>query len=410
MLVGASVACRDGGSMDGTSTGDDTGAVVATGSSEVGESGGTSAGSSGGATTGGTSAGGSIGGSAGTSGGGSTGVDDEADGSSDGGDSPCSEQSIAIEIVAPNVVLVLGRSGSMVTTWDADGDPGTPAVTRWSSLHRALEAVVDKYPVALGTKLFPGAGATDSDDVGACVLVPGVEVPVTTMNAAAVLAGIPGADEASLAGASPATAAVATAAQHLEELDPAAPRALVLVTDGAANCGAEGMGPALLEAYDEEVHAVVAEAWSVRGIPTHVVGIAVSAAASPEIADGMPDGVVLADRLDQLAIDGGRPLAGPGRQFHAADDEVALTEALAGVLFATLGCVLPLPNEPAFPDDVEVTIAGANVPRVDACDGASGWRFAAPLGPYLEIEVCGEACHDLKFAGEAEVRFYCSAG
>jgi hypothetical protein len=31
-------------------------------------------------------------------------------------------------------------------------------------------------------------------------------------------------------------------------------------------------------------------------------------------------------------------------------------------------------------------------------------------GPYDRIEVCGSACYDLKFAGEADVAFYCSAG
>lgn len=122
------------------------------------------------------------------------------------------------------------------SAWDHDADPNTPAVTRWSSLHQIIEGVVGEHEgmIDFGVGLFPSQAATMADDVSACPVNADVEVPVAPMNKAAVLAGIPPAG-AELHGATPAAAAVIAARDHLQSLDPAAARAIVLVTDSAAN-------------------------------------------------------------------------------------------------------------------------------------------------------------------------------
>lgn len=354
----------------------------------------------------------------GTPGGSTTGAPGSEDDGGDAGGSttddrvPCDESQFGVKPIAPNVVLVLDKSGSMVAfpagVWDGDGDPDTPAVTRWSSLHRALAAVIGKYSVNLGTKLFPAQAAKNSGDGQACLVDAGVEVPVNPTNKDAILAGIPAQDDVSLAGATPMATALASALDHLGGLDPAAPRALVLVTNGAANCATEAVGPELFEVYDEQVHAIVADAWTANGIPSHVVGIAVADVMSPNAEDGVPDGINLVDKLDALAIEGGRPAPGV-EKFHNVTTEVELIEALSLVLFDTLSCVLPLTDEPAFPDDTDVVVAGAKLPRITDCTSEDGWRYSnAP--PYTAIEVCGKPCYDLKFAGYADISYYCSAG
>ncbi|MBL9106765.1 MAG: VWA domain-containing protein [Myxococcales bacterium] len=343
------------------------------------------------------------------------------DGTTDGASSdtdagqPCEEVTRTVQTIAPDVVLVLDKSSGMVTpprgTWDGDGDADTPDVTRWSSVYQALAGTNDSYAIDLGVKLFPAASAKDSGDGEACLVDAGLEVPVMAMNKAAALAAIPGPDDTTLAGATPMAAALSSAIEQLLlSDDPGAPRALVLVTNGAANCAAESVGPALFEVYDDQVHAIVADAYTDHGIPTHVIGLAVAPGTTPNVQDGLPDGVDLVDTLNALAVAGGRPAPGPELLFMNATSTLELTQFLNDVLLDALGCLLELGQEPAFPDDVEVVVAGAAVPRVADCAAGSGWRYVHEDGPYDRIEVCGSACYDLKFAGEADVAFYCSAG
>ncbi|HEY0133836.1 MAG TPA: hypothetical protein VGB85_07140, partial [Nannocystis sp.] len=93
----------------------------------------------------------------------------------------CGEAQIQIPIVTPNVMLVLDKSGSMVSMpsgyWDHDNDDpnddgvkdsdpnmmeaATPRITRWQSLHEVVEFIVGAFDnsMNLGMVLFPSTTA-----------------------------------------------------------------------------------------------------------------------------------------------------------------------------------------------------------------------------------------------------------
>lgn len=336
------------------------------------------------------------------------------DTSSSGDDPPpCVEFSEALAFGAPKLVLVLDKSGSMdlaVPGWDHDMDPNTPHISRWNSLRQVVAQVVAAHDaeLELGVALFPSLAASNVYDVTACPVQDPLELPAAAMNGANVLALLPPGDTTMLEGGTPAAAGLTAALTHLAGFT-ARPRAAVLVTDGLANCRlAVNSEKERFEVYDEAVHAVVVDAYAEQGIVTHVVGIEPFDMVTPEVQDGNPDGVNQVDKLDLLANQGGRPRGGPGDKFHRADNQLELQAAFDAIVADTQRCVLALPSEPLFVDKVDVVIDGGLVPKIQDCGAEHGWTYVFPLGPFIEIELCGSACADLKAVGEAEVQHFCT--
>jgi hypothetical protein len=336
-----------------------------------------------------------------------TGVVDESGGATSGsttGDAvvPCDVAEVTLESIPPNVMLVLDKSGSMVTAWDHDADPDTAPITRWNSLHQVVESVVTTFDAAasFGATLFPSAAAT-GDVANACVTSPTSEVPVAPMNLAAIVAGIPPAEDAGLMGGTPATAGVILGRDHLLGLDPESPRVLVLVTDGAANCSVDAVDPTELVLYDEQLPVVVGAAWTDHGIPTYVVGI--------DATDVVAElGISTIDALDEVAAAGGKPLAGP-HQFYQTTNQTELEAALQEIVDDAVGCTLPLEPTPAFPDLLEIHVDGALVPQVAGCD-EDGWMYGDPPGSYDSIVLCGTWCDELSIESSVGAEYYCVAG
>ncbi|MBL9100988.1 MAG: VWA domain-containing protein [Myxococcales bacterium] len=345
--------------------------------------------------------------------------------SSESGGTPCEEIQATLQPVPPNIMLVLDKSGSMVSDpsgyWDHDNDPGTPTITRWKSLYNVVSDIVmnNETKMNLGAVLFPSKSAVSMYNAGACPVNANPEVPVQPMNAADILAAIPGANDTMLKGGTPSAAGMTTALNHLKMLDPMVPRAVLLITDGAANCRSDAATEQQrFETYDQSLHTIVGDAFTVDMIPTYVIGIAISNAVTAGNADGTPanaqDGNPNAinpyEKLNELAMLGGKPKNDPNEKFYQTVNQLELQAALDAIIGDALSCKIPLESEPAFPDDTEVLVGGTKVPHVMDCASENGWVFTNPMGPYNEIELCGTACLDLKAAGEADVNFYCSAG
>lgn len=339
---------------------------------------------------------------------------------SDGGDTgrtggdtddvSCSEVQVVGRPVSPNVVLVLDKSNSMIADflgafWDHDDDPSTPPVTRWSSLHAVVESILTDFEDAInfGAHLFPSTDAQNEYNATACPVNGELDIAVAAMNKDAILAGIPAASDESLRGGTPTASAVKVALDHLKGLDPEVPRAILLVTDGAANCTAGAVPPTLFESYDESVHTIVGDAFALDGIPTYVVGVGIPNTATPVEKDGAPDGINPFEKLNELALEGGKPKDHPSEKFYKSDNQIELAAALDKIAMDALTCVIPLESPPVQPEATEVVLDGAPIAHVDDCASESGWLYTNPEGPFDAIELCGAACSGLKLVGEADI-------
>jgi len=314
------------------------------------------------------------------------------------------------------MVLVLDKSGSMVANpdgfWDHDADVNTPKITRWNSLYQVVKLVVTDYndSINFGANLFPSTMAMKAYTAAACVVNANVEIPVAALNKDAILNGIPQAGDTSLVGGTPTFSGVTAALNHLKTLDPAVPRAILLVTDGAANCAVGAAPPPLFESYDQALHTLVESAWTNDKIPTYVVGIDTKDVVSGNTQDGNPNGTNSFVKLNELAVQGGKPKDDPNEKFYNAVNQIQLKAALDVIAKDALSCIIPLAEPPFFPEGTKVIVGGKEVPKVMDCTMENGWVYTNPMGPYDAIELCGTACSDLKISKEADVQFFCDAG
>ena len=348
----------------------------------------------------------------------------------------CGEAVVNIPIVTPSVMLVLDKSGSMVAPsnamglngfWDHDGDDAdkdgkqdadpamdaTPNITRWQSLWEVTDLIANNFngSMNLGMVLFPSKSAKADYSEVACLVNATPEVPVGPMNAANIIAAIPGPleDKTTIQGGTPSSRGLKTALTELAKAPNDQPKFMIFVTDGAANCQENAPDTTqLFEEYDAALVPLL-EAATADGIKTYVVGIGLTNVVSPMIKDGNPDGISSVDKLNEVAVAGGVPRPGEEKFFNTQNQE-ELQAALDMISMQILSCTLELVPSPVYLDYVEVSVKEAyGKKQVTDCATEDGWKYV-PMdqpGDPVRIELCGAACSDFQMTGMIDIQYRC---
>lgn len=257
-------------------------------------------------------------------------------GPGDDSDKPCETVAVRASPVAPDVLIVLDRSASMVGVGPEGGQRWEPSVSALKKVTSELQSVI-----RFGLMTFPVTDMVDFNDLlsGGCG-TGGLVVPIAGGNASDIAAGLDRATPRN--GQTPTGPALREALKVLGPYMPApdevvSPKYVLLVTDGRPACNFGG-GQVDQPQIDAAYQAV--EALNKAGIPTYVVGYDVAAAA---------------DVMDGLAQRGGT------EKYIPVDNEDTLVTEMRKIAGKLAPCEYQLEKSPEDPDYVFVQIDGKQV-------------------------------------------------
>ena len=283
-------------------------------------------------------------------------------------DSACDRLRVEAMRESSNVLIVLDRSGSMVTDdgWGHVTDRWTPAVEAIQAVTTALE---DR--IAFGLMLF---GSDNECGTGT------IATPPALGSAGAIADALAGRPASVTGGGTPTASSLLRARDALMGLEGRSH--VLLVTDGAPNCNAalDGRGCRCTAAscinsgncLDDIATVDAIGQLATAEIPTFVIGY------------GTSD---WADVLDAMASAGAT-----GLDTHlAVEDRATLEATLSDIAESIVSCTFELDSLPEDLDYVRVSIDDATVPRTDD-PSADGWRRTTTT----TVELQGDACATLR--------------
>ena len=285
----------------------------------------------------------------------------------------CGGQLLTATAVAPNMLITVDRSQSMVT----NTVPGTNGASRWTVARRVLKALTQTYQggIRFGLALWPGNNQqceSNNDNTNCRGLDQGVAMDTGT--AAMIGSYIDTATTCSLG--TPIGRTLNSLVSYAPLGDMEHDNYVVLVTDGDENCG--GNGPA-------EATALRNRTPSVR---TFVIGFG---------------GEVNGGQLNMIATNGGTARAGGPPYYYQADNEAALEAAFDAIAGEVATCTYTLSSNPGDPSRIFVFLDDTQIPRDTA--HANGWDYEA--GP-MRLTFYGAACNQVRGGGELSVSFGCT--
>jgi hypothetical protein len=283
----------------------------------------------------------------------------------------------------------------------------TPSVSRWHSARSLINQLIPEFDDRMwfGLQRAPSVDAcpaatleaANCTDADVCLVSPTPEIELGEQHGAQILVSLPdtSASPLEIVGGSPLGAAWLSARDHLLAQDEINPRAVVLITDGGANCGEPGL-PDAVEVFDGGLEAMVAEGYASYEILTVVVGVDVTER-QPSLP-AQPDSPAIDTHaaLNALALAGGSPWSGgdePRKYFDVRelDDLRPVFDSACGVTDCTVDLtMLPSgPPEPAQIPLITIEMEGVEVPYVVDCANENGWSWIVE-GEILKF--CGTHC------------------
>jgi hypothetical protein len=293
--------------------------------------------------------------------------------SSPSADANCGASMYGLQMLPPDVLIVLDRSTSMndgTNNLSCAGMAGCQS--KWAQVTPAVNQVVSQTAgsVRWGLTYFPSGSGFG------CTVDNNVSVPVADNAASAIMSSISG---TSPNGLTPTAAAVNTASTYLAGVADPNPKYILLATDGQPNC-ASSTDPI----SDDTTGAVkaVTDAKS-KGIGVFVVGISTS-------------GTTADSTLNQLAKAGGYPQSGTNAYYPVSStaDLVSALGAIAKKIAS--GCSFPLGKVPPAPDNIGIYADGTKIPRDPA--HANGWDYNPGM---TAVTIYGPTC-DALMAGQVK--------
>jgi hypothetical protein len=291
-----------------------------------------------------------------------------------GGTEQCGSEAIGVEVVAPNLLVVLDRSCSMKTK--------VGGLSKWQHAVDALTKLTAKLQgvIRFGLTLFP-------DKEGDACSQGTIPIPVG--------AGNEGKIQALLAGAlafgnlyypnGPCVTNIDTAVQQAATDpafgDPKRASFVLLISDGAQALCAAGGGDAGTTQTITQLRQ--------KSVSTFVVGFGGAADAS---------------QLNVFADAGGKPSGDPLTRFYRAEDGASLSAALAKISKRTVGCVLKLKQAPPDVESLHVFFDKKEVAQDKA--HKEGWDYDVAQ---RQLTLYGKACSDLEagLVGDVSVSYGC---
>lgn len=273
----------------------------------------------------------------------------------------CGSEAIALEAVAPNLLIVLDRSCSMKIKAGSQ--------SKWAIAVAALHKLVAKHEgmIRFGLTLFPDTtGASCKQDA-----IPVPPAPATGAKLQALLtAALSPADPNYPNG--PCVTNIDTGMLQASTapalVEPGRPSFVLLISDGGQALCSEAGGDAGTTQVIKELRS--------KGVSTFVVGFG-------SAVDG--------NQLNVFADAGGKPSGNASARYYKAEDAAGLDAALAAIGRQTLGCVLHLKQVPASLDALHVFFDKQAIARDPT--HKEGWDYDAAKEL---LSFYGKACSELE--------------
>ena len=287
----------------------------------------------------------------------------------------CAQQSVPIQALPPDILIIQDRSLSMNNDSNDQSCGGTGfgqggncgANSKWSQVTAAIETVVTASSSVNWGLFYFGNG------VSQCGVSTTADIPVAANSAAQIVASLAA---NSPNGATPTAATINNAVAYMQTLTDQNPKFLLLATDGQPNCLNGNVNTTDVGGATTAVTNAMA-----AGFPTFVVGIGNVASATTA--------------LNAMAQAGGEAQTGGATAYYAVSDTAGLVTTLNEIVGLAASCTISLQNVPQGNWSIAIWATDSSGKTIQLPNSASdGWAYTD--SSRTSITLVGPTCDNLK--------------